>query len=100
LWRITEDVGETVAFVTARKLREVYLAVPLSGVDDSIAALAVALRANGTAESCLGGDPTWTVDHDTALNWALRATADAMFDGVHLDVEPWHCRAGPRMRAC
>ena len=22
-------------------------------------------------------------------NWAFRATADAMFDGVHLDVEPW-----------
>ena len=39
--------------------------------------------------SCLGGDPTWTVDHDTALNWAFRATADAMFDGVHLDVGPW-----------
>lgn len=78
MWRITEDVGETVACVTARKLREVYLAVPLSGVDDSIAALAVALRANGTAVSCLGGDPTWTVDHDTALNWAFRATADAV----------------------
>ena len=31
----------------------------------------------------------WTVDHDAALNWAFRATADAVFDGVHLDVEPW-----------
>ena len=71
--------------------------MPLRGVDDRIAALAVALRANGIAVSCLGGDPTWTVDHDTALNWAFRATADAVFDGVHLDVEPWALpRAGPR----
>jgi hypothetical protein len=31
----------------------------------------------------------WAVDHDTALNWAFRATTDAVFDGVHLDVEPW-----------
>ncbi len=89
LWRVTEDVREIVAVVTERKLREVYLAVPLSGVDDRIAALAVALRANGIAVSCLGGDPTWTVDHDAALNWAFRATADVEFDGVHVDVEPW-----------
>ncbi len=89
LWRTTEDVRETVAVVTARQLREVYLAVPLGGVGDRTAALAVALRANGIAVSCLGGDPMWTVDHDAALNWAFRATADVVFDGVHLDVEPW-----------
>jgi hypothetical protein len=63
--------------------------VPPSGVDDRIAALVGALRANGIAVSCLGGDPTWTVDHDAALNWAARATADVVFDGVHLEVEPW-----------
>jgi hypothetical protein len=45
-------------------------------VDDDIALLTAALRANGIAVSCLGGDPTWTVDHDTALNWAFRATTE------------------------
>src|ERR1700754_3156655 len=89
LWRASGDVPDIVAFATTRELREVYLAVPPSGVDDSIAALAVALRANGIAVSCLGGDPMWTVDHDAALDWAFRATTDAVFDGVHLDVEPW-----------
>ena len=89
LWQATADIGEIVAFVTARRLREVYVAVPLSGVDDHVASLTAALRANGIAVSCLGGDPMWTVDHDAALNWAFRATADAVFDGVHLDVEPW-----------
>jgi hypothetical protein len=86
---VTADTGGIVAFATARHLREVYVAVPLSGVDDDVASLTAALRANGIAVSCLGGDPTWTVDHDAALNWAFRATTDAVFDGVHLDVEPW-----------
>ncbi len=49
LWRATEDIRQIVDFVTARRLREVYLAVPLGGVDDRIDALAVALRANGIA---------------------------------------------------
>lgn len=88
LWHPTADIRGIVAFVTARKLREVCVAVPPSGVDDNVASLTTALRANGIAVSCLGGDPTWTVDHDTALNWAFRATTDALFDGVHLDVEP------------
>jgi hypothetical protein len=89
IWGTDGDIGEIVKFVTARRLREVYLSVPPNGVDERTAALATALRANGIAVSCLGGDPRWTVEHDTAVNWAFRATTDAVFDGVHLDVEPW-----------
>lgn len=96
LWQSTEDVRHIVDFATARDLREVYLAIPLDGVDGRAAALVGALRANGIAVSCLGGDPTWTVDHDTAVNWAFRATTDAVFDGVHLDVEPWVLPGWPR----
>ncbi|HEX3288429.1 MAG TPA: hypothetical protein VHT50_28125 [Mycobacterium sp.] len=89
LWQSTEDITRIVAFAIACGLREVYLATPLDGVDDRTAALAGTLRANGIAVSCLGGDPTWTLDHDVAVNWAFRAATDAVFDGVHLDVEPW-----------
>ena len=89
LWQAGADIPKIVEFVAAPRLREVYVAVPLSGVDDNVAALTTALRANGIAVSCLGGDPTWTVQHDTASNWAFRATTDAVFDSVHLDVEPW-----------
>jgi hypothetical protein len=59
LWHATADIEEIVAFATARGLREVYVAVPLRGVDDHTAALTTALRGNGIAVSCLGGDPTW-----------------------------------------
>ncbi len=89
LWHVDADIGQTVEFVTAHRLREVCVAVPLRGVDEDVANLAHALRVNGIAVSCLGGDPKWAVDHETALNWAFRATTDAVFDGVHLDVEPW-----------
>src|SRR5262249_22817183 len=89
LWNPTDDISKTVEFVTARGLREVYLAVQLGGVDERTSALATALRGNGITVACLGGDPMWTVEHDTAVNWAFRATTDAVFDGVHLDVEPW-----------
>jgi hypothetical protein len=88
-WQAGDDIRETVAFVTTHGLREVYVAVPPSGVDDGVASLTRALRANGISVSCLGGDPMWTVDHEAALNWAFRATTDAVFDGVHFDVEPW-----------
>jgi hypothetical protein len=47
LWKSTEDIRQIVEFATARNLREVYLAIPLDGVDDRAAALAAALRANG-----------------------------------------------------
>lgn len=96
LWHVRPDIGAIVAFATSRKLREVYVAVPLSGVDDNIASLTSALRANGIAVSCLGGDPLWAVEHDVALNWAFRATADTVFDGVHLDVEPWALPGWPK----
>ena len=98
LWQATEDIRETVAFATARNLREVYLAVPPGGADDGIAALAVALRANGIAVSCLCGDPMWTVEHDAALNWAFRATTDVVFEGVHPTSNRGRCRTGPTTR--
>jgi hypothetical protein len=51
LWKSTEDIRQIVEFATARDLREVYLAIPLDGVDARAAALAAALRANGIAVS-------------------------------------------------
>ena len=89
LWQVDGDIEQTVEFVSTRRIREVWVGVPLSGVDEDIADLTHALRANGIAVCCLGGDPSWTFDHDSACNWAFRATTDAVFDGVHLDVEPW-----------
>src|SRR5215218_739338 len=78
LWRVEGDIRQTVDFVTAHRLREVCVSVPLRGVDEKVANLIHALRAKGIAVSCLGGDPMWAVEHDTALNWAFRATTDGV----------------------
>lgn len=96
VWRTPGDVADTVAFAVGRRLREVFLAVGPEGVDPLTARLAGALRANGIAVSCLGGDPRWTTDHRAAVDWLTRATAGGSFDGVHLDVEPWALPEWPR----
>ena len=89
-------MADTVAFAVGRRLREVFLAVGPQGVDPQTARVARALRANGIAVSCLGGDPRWTTDHRAAVDWLARATAGGFFDGVHLDVEPWALPEWPR----
>jgi hypothetical protein len=89
VWRVPADPSEAIAFAVSRGVREVHLAVGPDGVDRSTALFTESLRGNGIAVSCLGGDPQWTVDHDAAAAWLDRAADGALFDGVHLDVEPW-----------
>ncbi len=49
--------------------------------------------------SALGGDPLWVDRPDDAGAW-MDAVADAhLFDGVHLDVEPWARKDWDRHRA-
>lgn len=89
VWRPPADTAAAVAYARFNGVREVYLAVGSHGVDALTAAFAEALRRNGIAVSCLGGDPGWTVDHGAAAAWLDRATAAGLFARVHLDVEPW-----------
>jgi len=37
----------------------------------------------------LGGDSSWTTDHATALAWQKAVVTTGVFDGIHLDVEPY-----------
>ena len=46
-------------------------------------------RDAGIRVAALGGDPAWVLRPDDALDWQSWALATALFDGVHLDVEPW-----------
>jgi hypothetical protein len=43
----------------------------------------------GIILDALGGEPSWTTDHATALAWARGAAATGLFHGLHLDVEPY-----------
>lgn len=37
----------------------------------------------------LGGDSSWTTDHAAALAWQRTVVTTGVFDGIHLDVEPY-----------
>jgi len=37
----------------------------------------------------LGGDSSWTTDHAAALAWQKTVVLTGLFDGIHLDVEPY-----------
>jgi hypothetical protein len=41
----------------------------------------------------LGGDPTWTTDYTDALAWQRAALATGLFEGAHVDVEPYSLAA-------
>ncbi|MFI5909458.1 hypothetical protein [Dactylosporangium sp. NPDC051541] len=43
----------------------------------------------GIMLDALGGDPSWTNDHATALTWANSAAAAGLFHALHVDVEPY-----------
>ena len=45
--------------------------------------------AAGIRVHALGGDPGWVDQPGAALAWQRGALATGLFDGVHVDVEPW-----------
>ncbi len=45
--------------------------------------------AAGIRVHALGAEVSWLDDHAAAADWQQQALATGLFDGVHLDVEPW-----------
>lgn len=85
LWHEPRDPRALVDFARRRQLTEVFV----NGSEPGTAALVNGIRAVGISASCLGGDPRWATDHDSALAWYGSASARARFTGIHVDVEPW-----------
>ncbi|SFS13950.1 hypothetical protein SAMN04487783_1735 [Agrococcus baldri] len=87
------DPGALGAFAARERVTEAFVSVPLAGPDPVTRACAAALREHGVRVAALGGDPSWAEPParpgDDAVGWMRRATADGMFDAVHLDIEPW-----------
>ncbi|GAB3667792.1 hypothetical protein GCM10027596_37330 [Nocardioides korecus] len=72
---------------------ELFLAVPpaLGSSPDLAWVRSVADRAHavGIRVAALGGDPGWIDDPGAGVAWAQSAQATGLFDGLHVDVEPW-----------
>ncbi|MFI5912416.1 hypothetical protein [Dactylosporangium sp. NPDC051541] len=81
-----------VSWADKQNIKEIFAAVPWlpSTADTSrLKELRARTKAAGIRLSALGGDPTWAVHPQDAVAWRQRVSALRLFDGVHLDVEPY-----------
>ncbi len=91
LWS-SADPAAVVPWATAQGVDEIFVAVPWQPTTAQLARLKELrnrTRAAGIRLSALGGDPSWALDAASAVAWRKRATATGLFDGIHLDVEPY-----------
>lgn len=82
------DPAAVAAFAAQQRVTEAFVSVPWGGPTAITHQCVAALRGKGVRVSALGGDPSWTTGTD-AVTWMQRATAAWLFDGIHLDIEPW-----------
>lgn len=91
LWSAA-DPAAVVPWATAQGVAEIFVSVPWQPTAAQLARLKdlrTRTRAAGIRLSALGGDPSWALDAKSAVAWRKRATATGLFDGIHLDVEPY-----------
>lgn len=82
------DPAAVAALAAQQRVTEAFVSVPWGGPTPATHHQVAALRGAGVRVSALGGDPSWTTGAD-AVTWMQRATAAFLFQGVHLDIEPW-----------
>lgn len=87
--REPRDPQALAGFVEASRVREVFVSVPWTGPDRRVLEVVAALRRAGARVSALGGSAEWTQRPQLAREWSVRADAGGLFDGMHLDIEPW-----------
>jgi hypothetical protein len=100
----TSDPGATVNLAVATGITRLYAAAPprLGTSPDlgRLIRLTSAARAAGLRVDLLGGDPGWPDNPDGVMReWLSPALETGLFDGVHLDVEPWTRPDWPRQTA-
>jgi hypothetical protein len=74
-------------------VRDLFVSTPGNLVTSSDMAWFRSLRtttaAAGIRVHALGAEVWWLGDHAAGLAWQRQVLASGLFDGVHLDVEPW-----------
>ena len=85
--------ADVVSWAAGHGVSEIFVSVSASVLTNGdlarlqdIRRRAVAARIRMTA---LGGDPAWTTDYAPALAWQKAVVTTGLFDGIHLDVEPY-----------
>lgn len=84
---------EVIAWAGAENIGEIFAYVPPTVATDGTLDKLRDLRRRADAAKiklvALGGEPDWTTDHASALAWQRAVVATGLFDGIHVDVEPY-----------
>jgi hypothetical protein len=86
-WAGAENIGEIFAYVSPTVMTD--------GTLDKLRDLRQRANAAKIRLVALGGEPDWTTDHASALAWQKAVVATGLFDGIHLDVEPYLTSSWP-----
>lgn len=83
-----------VSFATGEGVRDLFVSVPWRVTTQPtemtwLRDLRTRATAAGIRVHALGSETSWIDDHASALTWQREALSTGLFDGVHLDVEPW-----------
>jgi hypothetical protein len=85
--------ADVVTWAVAQGVSEIFVYVAPSVLTNGDLVRLQELRQRGDAAKiklmALGGEPSWTTAHATALTWQKTVVSTGLFDGVHLDVEPY-----------
>jgi hypothetical protein len=87
------QVKTLVSFAGSKGVQDLFVAVPVdlptSGQLSWFRTLRTQTAAAGIRVHALGSTTEWIDDVPAALRWESAALGTGLFDGVHLDVEPW-----------
>ena len=93
VWTVTNPTA-TVALARSMGVGTIFLAVPAqlptAAGFSVIRDLARQLHVAGIQVHALGGDPTWIDNQPWVVdNWLLPAMSTDLFNGIHVDIEPY-----------
>jgi len=87
------DVGGLTEFASGQGVADLFVGAPsdLGGSADLawFVDLREQTRAAGIRLHALGAEPSWLRHPQHAVDWLRDVTETGLFDGIHLDVEPW-----------
>ena len=88
-----DPATEVITWATRQNVSEVFVYVAPSVLTDGGLARLQDLKEQAVAQRiklrALGGEPGWVTDHAAALAWQRTVVTTGLFDGIHLDVEPY-----------
>jgi len=88
-----EPAAEVVTWAAQRNVSEIFVYVAPSVLTDGSLGRIREMKERADARKvklrALGGDPAWVTDHAAALDWRQQVIATGLFEGIHLDVEPY-----------